>query len=247
MSAPAKNQFRPTLESLEDRQLLSWSSIPSTFGWPASANVSFNSNGRSGTGAITHNEVNVYNFVAPRSGTYTFSAGMYGSRIDTVAALYQWNGRLLAGNDDANSNTTDSLFTAYLSGGTRYAFAVTNYTGSSTGGYRWSITGPPLSASVSNNAGDGITSFGSATLKGNSLTVYLAGDNASNWYTYTHRIDVYLVDGNNNPIHSGSWYLTFQTGGTLVPGIPSSDNMTQTWDLSGFDLRGLRNIEIYVS
>lgn len=236
------------LEGLEKREMLSWSSVPSTFGWPSSTNVSFISNARSGTATISNNEVDVYNFVAPRSGTYTFTAGKSGSQIDTVAGLFQWSGTRIAGNDDdPNGGTTDSRFTAYVNGGTRYAFAVTNYTGTSNGGYKWSITGPPLYVSLYHNAGNGITSYADASLSGNSLSVFLWGANQSNWYYYDHRVDVYLLDGNNNPIHSGSWSLTFRTGGKFVPGLPSSDTMSQTFDVSGFDLRNLRNMRIVVS
>src|SRR5262249_6527894 len=132
------------------------------------------------------------------------------SQIDTIAGLFTWNGRRVAGNDDSGG-TTDSSFTAYLTGGTRYAFAITNYTGHSNGGYRWSITGPPLRVNLNNNAGSGITSYGDASLVGNTLSVYLSGLNSSNTYYYDHRIDVYLLDGNNRPIHTGSWWMTFRT------------------------------------
>jgi hypothetical protein len=240
-SRPQRPTVRPQLESLEARDLLSWSSVPSTLGWPSSVNVGFNSNARSGTATISQNEVDVYRFVAPRSGTYTFTAGKRGSQIDTLAGLFQWNGKRVAGNDNSNG-TKDSSFTAYLTGGTRYAFAITNHTGGSNGGYKWSITGPPLFVNLNNNAGNGITTYASASLRGNSLDVYLSGLNRSNWSTYTHRVDVYLVDRNDLPIHTGSWWLTFRTGGTFVPGIPSSDSMSRTFDVSGFDLRNLRNI-----
>ena len=234
------------LELLETRELMSWSSVPSTLGWPSSANVSFNSNAQAGTATISSNEIDVYAFVAPRTGTYTFNAGKSGSQIDTVAGLFTWAGNRVAGNDDSNG-TTDSRFTAVLTGGTKYAFAITNFTGHSNGGYKWSITGPPLRVNLNNNAGNGITSYGDASLSGNSLTVFLSGINNSNWNTYDHRVDVYLLDGSNKPIHTGSWSLTFRTGGKFVPGIRSANTMTQTFDVSGFDLRNLRNMRIVVA
>jgi hypothetical protein len=244
MTKKQRSSFRPSLESLEEREVLSWITVPNTFGWPSSTNVSFNSNGRSGAASISNNEVDVYNFVAPRSGTYTFTAGKNGSQIDTVAGLFRWDGSRINGNDDANPNTRDSSFTAYLTGGVRYAFAVTNYIGSSNGGYRWSISGPPLYVALNNNAGDGITTFASASLRGNSLNVYLAGSNNSNWYYYDHRVDVSLLDGNNNPI--GSWWGTLRTGGHFVVDLPLNDTLDQTFDVSGLDLRNLRNIRIEV-
>jgi hypothetical protein len=236
---------RVEVEPLETRQLLSWNSVPSTLGWPSSVNVNFNSNANSGT-AINRNEVDVYAFVAPRSGTYTFKAGQYGSQIDTIEGLYTWSGHLIAGNNNSGGAAASS-FTAYVTGGTRYAFAITNHTGTSNGGYQWSITGPSIFVAAANNAGNGITSYGSASLNGNTLTVYLAGLNRSNFYYYDHRADVYLLDGNNQPIHTGSWSVTFRTGGTFVPGLPSSKTQTATFDVSGFDLRNLRTMQIDVT
>lgn len=240
------NSFKARLsvESLESRELLSWGAVPATFSWPSSANVSFNSNARAGTATISNNEVDMYNFVAPRTGTYTLAAGKSGSQVDTLLGVFKMNGARIAGNDDISSTNSDSKVSVYLTGGTKYAFGVTNYTGGSTGGYKWSITGPPLSRSLNNNAGDGITSFASVSIQGNTMTVYLSGLNSSNWYYYDHRVEVKLMDRNNRPIHSGSWSEQFRTGGTFVAGLPSSDTMTRTFDLSGFDLRQLDHIAI---
>lgn len=235
----------PEMERMETKQLLSWSSVPATFGWPASYDASFISNGRSGTNTIVSSEVDVYRFTAPRSGWYTFKAGRNGSNIDTIAGLFNWSGTRLGGNDDSNG-TTDSQFNTYLTGGVQYAYAVTNFTGRANGAYRWSIDGPPLSASLTNASGS-FRSYGSATLTGNSLYVYLSGSNSSLLTYKTHRIDVYLVDASNRPLHTGSWNISFSTAGRLVPGTPSSRSMSRTFDLSAWDLRSLRNMRIVVS
>jgi hypothetical protein len=234
---------RLSVESLEGRDMMSWTAVPANFWWPSSPNVSFNSNARAGTATISNNEVDVYNFVAPRTGTYTLTAGKSGSQVDTVLGVFRMNGVRLAGNDDANSNTTDSKLTVYLSGGTRYAFAVTNYRGTSTGGYRWSVTGPPLSRSLSNNAGNGISSFAFVTITGNSLKIDLRGINSSNWYYYDHKVEVRLVDGSGRAIHNGSWNFSTRSYGHYIPG-PGTPGRVETFDLSGFDLRNLRNISI---
>jgi hypothetical protein len=237
----------PRLEGLETRELMSWATVPNQLFWTSPTNVSIVSNARSGTATISNNEVDAYVFVAPRSGTYTFTAGKDGSRIDTVAGLFRWSGARVAGNDDANSTTTDSSFTANLDAGARYGFAVTNYAGTSNGAYRWSIVGPALRVSLDHNAGYGISTHAEAALVGNSLSVSLSGVNRSDSYTYTHRVDVYLLDGNSRPIHTGSWYLTFRTGGRYVTGLPPSRTMSQTFDVSAFDLRNLRDMKIVVS
>ncbi len=242
-----RHETRLQMESLETRDMMSWSSIPNTLTVKSFVDVSFVSNARSGADTVRNNEIDVMNFTAPRSGTYTIEAGKNGSRIDTMAGVFNQSGQLLAGNDDAAGNTTDSRFTVYLQGGTRYALAVTNYTGTSNGGYKWSITGPPLSVFHENNIGNGIKSWGSAALHGNSLDVTLVSSNFSNWSTHNHRIDVYLLNSNNQPIHRGSWSLTARTGGSIIAGLPSSNTRTHTFDVSGFDLKSLRNIRIVVS
>jgi hypothetical protein len=244
--APRRKRADLNLERLETKQLLSWSSVPATFGWPSSYDAGFVSNGRSGTNTIIGSEVDVYRFVAPRSGTYTFKAARNGSNIDTIAGLYNWAGNRLGSNDDSNG-TTDSTFTAYLTGGVQYAYAVTNYTGRANGAYRWEIDGPPLSVSLNTTPSSGITSYGYASLTGNNLYVYIYGNNTTNFSTHTHRIDVYLLNSNNTPIHTGSWWVSTNTAGRFIPFTPSSNSNSRTWDLSNWDLRDLRNMRIVVS
>lgn len=234
-------------EDLEPRQVLSWSAIPATFGWASSTGVTFSSNANSGTAAITNNEVDVYNFVAPRTGTYTIAASANGSRIDTVLGVYNWQGNRLAGNDDISSTNRNSQLTVWLQAGVCYAMAITNYTGGSNGGYSWSIDGPPLSIStVTNNQGGGVTSSAFASVRGNNLNIFFYGFNNSNFTTATHRVDVYLLDSNNRPIHSGSWWAQERTGGTFVPGIQSSFTRNLNFNLASFDLRNLAAIRIVV-
>src|SRR5262245_10439710 len=86
------------LECLESRDMPSWTAVPSTLAWHSSTNVNFNSNAISGTAAITKDEADVYDFVAPRSGKYTFTVGKDADLIDTMAGLFQPNGKRVAGN-----------------------------------------------------------------------------------------------------------------------------------------------------
>jgi len=238
---------RLELESLEARECMSWTSVPSVLPFSSSVNATFNSNARSGTAVISNNEVDVYNFVAPRTRTYTLTAGKNFSRVDTVAGVFNYSsGTRIAGNDDSNG-TTDSSFTAYLKAGTRYAFAVTNYTGTSTGGYKWSIKGPPLNVSVTNYVSSTIWTNGDALLDGNTLSVSVGGFNTSTWNTHTHRVSVYLLDANNRAIYSGSLSASVRTAGYLVSGAPRVDFYTATFDLSNLDLRNLRGMRIVAS
>jgi hypothetical protein len=232
------------MEQLESRAMLSWTSVPVTLGWPSTTNVSFNSNANSGTAVISNNEVDVYSFVAPRTGTYTFDAAKSGSQVDTIAGLFKWNGDRIAGNDDSGG-TTNSQFTAALTKGTKYAYAITNYTGRSTGGYRWSITGPSLYISENLNKG-GVVTFGSGKLSGNNLNLYVSGMNSSNFSKNTHKVEVFLLGADNKPIHSGAFMVSVKTGGTFVSG-KGSDTHSFNFDLSSWDLRKVTNIRIQIS
>jgi len=245
-SAPRpKSTVNLQVENLEERLCMSWTAVPSKTSWSTSTDVGFNSNARSGTATNSKGEVDVFRFVAPRTGTYTFTAAKNGSQIDTVAGVFNWSGNRLAGNDDANSNTTDSAFTAKLTKGTKYGFAITNYSGSSTGGYKWSITGPTLSDYAYDNAGDGIETAGIATLSGNTLAVSMTGYNNSNWYYYTHRVDIYLRDANNRVI--ASYWMSVETGGKLDFSRDSLVNHSMNFNVSGLDLRNLASVDIVAS
>jgi hypothetical protein len=177
--APRRKRADLNLERLETKQLLSWTTVPATFGWPSSYEAGFTSNGRTGYNSIVANEVDVYRFVAPRSGNYTFKAEADHSDIDTIAGVYTWAWNRLGGNDDHPTllSLTDSEFTTYLTGGVQYAYAVTNYQGHANGPYRWEIDGPPLDLRLLAHPSSGITSDGSASLHGNTLMVSIYGDN----------------------------------------------------------------------
>jgi hypothetical protein len=236
------------LTSLEARDVPSWTAAPGVLSFSTYKNVNFDSNARSGTGTIANNEVDVYAFQAPRTGTYTFDAGKNKSLVDTVAGLYRWSDNRRVVWDDDSGPGTDSQFTAELQGGTWYTLAVTNYSGTSTGGYKWSITGPPLSSGTFDVYSSGSkTTHGSASLAGNALTVDLWGYNGSYSSIYTHRVDVYLVNANGYAIHTGSWSLTDQTGGDFVLHYPSTTSYSRTFDVSGFDLRDLQSIVVIAS
>jgi hypothetical protein len=251
--APRRKKADLNLERLETKQLLSWTSVPDTFGWPSSYDASFVSNGRSGYNSIVASEVDVYRFVAPRSGNYTFKAERGGAErdgydIDTIAGVYTWSGNRLGGNDDDRLNgTTDSQFTTYLTGGVQYAYAITNHQGHANGPYRWEIDGPPLELHLVTHPSSGFISDGYASLKGNTLYAAISGENNTFFTSHIHRIDVYLVNSNNRPIHTGSWSVSTKTYGRILGSFYSLSGKGQYWDVSNMDLRSLRNIQIVVT
>src|SRR5438874_2368883 len=109
MSANLKNRFRPSLEGLEDRQLLSWggaspsvANLSSNNDWHYNINLDPKTANYSQIDSIVNSvEVDYRTFTAPRSGTFTFEAQAYGSNIDTVAGLFNGSGYRLAYNDDS--------------------------------------------------------------------------------------------------------------------------------------------------
>jgi hypothetical protein len=248
-----KNQFLPGSESLEGRVVMSWAGTP-----PPSVNVldaasdrftitSFGSDGNfSSSNAITRNEVDYRTFVAQRSGTYTFEALANNSRIDTVAAVFSRDGARLAYNDDAGPGTHNSKFTVQLQAGTTYVFGVTNLNRTPTGAYTVKITAPGSFANANVSRGS-ISTYGSASLQGTNLQLYLAGTNRSNFNVSDHSIEVQLLDLNGRPVHTGSWVRGFRTAGTFVPGNPSAKSDTWNINLSGWDLSRVSRIWVRVS
>lgn len=238
---------RLAVESLEHRDLMTWGSVPATISWPSSVNVGeVNPNGRQGQDRITNGEVDVYGFVAQRSGLYTFTAGQNGSQIDTIAGVFSWNGNRLAGNDDFGASN-DSKIEINLVAGTRYAFAITNYSGSAVGSYKWSMKAPPLVVSHSIGSINDINTFGRATLEGKRLELLLTGNNRTSFSTHVHKVEVYLLDANNQAIHTGNWNLSFKSGGRYVPGLPVRKDLSQTFDLSSWNLSQVRTVRIVLS
>src|SRR5206468_820529 len=134
------------VESLEQRLLLSWGAVP-----PANIAVPRNSIGvnldsqgdAQGWAWIARNEVDFYDFVAPRSGSYRVGAQTPSSNLDTVLAVFDATGRQIAHNDDSLPGVqTDSDLTVTLQAGNRYFFGITNYIRTGGGSYVWLVNGP---------------------------------------------------------------------------------------------------------
>ncbi len=233
-----------SLESLENREVLSWTTIPKTISWPSSTYYNFTSNALNGSASISSNETDVFTFYAPRSGTYTFDVGVNGSKIDPIAGVFRNNGTLISGDDDSGPNL-DSRFTAYLVKGEKYALAVTNVTGKPGGNFKWNITGPSLTVSASKTGT--YQTKGTAELIGNTLKLTLDVKNSSRWTRYDHYGYVYLLNAQGVPIHSGSWSLSKRTYGRDDPSGPSVAKVSKTWNLSSWNLTDVVKIRISVS
>lgn len=132
------------IEPLEPRWNPSWGSIPP--GWvspPTSAlAVTLNwANDAYGSAAITNNEVDYYSFTPKTTGSYRLAASS--DAVDTVLAVYNSTGSRVAYNDDVvpdYDSNSQRFVTLYA--GTQYYLGITNYSGTSGGGYTWAIDGP---------------------------------------------------------------------------------------------------------
>jgi hypothetical protein len=132
------------VEELESRWNPSWTSIPPAVISPPANTTSVTLNvlnDAHGSAAIGNNEVDYYSFTPKVSGQYRLAASS--DQIDTVLGLYGAAGWRLAYNDDIVTGiVTDSRQTVTLTAGRHYYLGVTNYAGSWTGSYQWTIDGP---------------------------------------------------------------------------------------------------------
>ncbi len=244
--------FRPAPESLEDRRVLSWGTIPpSSVNLNASGNdsvsiSSFDPDGNyNHTSSITRNEIDYRSFVAERSGSYTFEAKANGSKIDTVAALFSTGGSRLNYNDDASSGTDDSKFTYNLAAGTRYILGVTNYNRSAQGGYRVVISAAKITNSASQGLGR-IYASGTASLSGTTLQLDLYGQTKTDFTYADHYIRVKILNRSGNAIHTSYFQQSFRTAGSLVPGSPVSKSQTWYINVSNLNLSTASRLSIEV-
>jgi hypothetical protein len=241
----------PTLEVLEDRRLLSWGSVPpSLVNLHAATDYHYNINYFNTTGGynqtdiiVRSNEVDYRTFTAQRTGQYTFDAkAIAGSRIDTVAALYDTNGHRLTYNDDYGGSL-NSHFTYNLTSGRNYVFGITNYTGSPIGAYQAIIT-PPSISNLGSASGSGWIAVGDARLTGANLHLDLSASNSTLFSTRTDRVYVQVLDLSGRQLFQSIWSESVTTYGQFVPG-PSS--VSRGWDinLSAFDLGHASSLRVW--
>src|SRR4051812_31599803 len=111
---------RPSLESLEAREVLSWGTYPplTVTPPPSPQAVTLNAQGdASGQASIASGETDWYRFTARVTGSYVISAAGRTGGFDAVLGLYRTDGRLFGSNDNANAGTRNAQMTFYLQAG----------------------------------------------------------------------------------------------------------------------------------
>ena len=151
-----RRRARLRVEGLEDRQLLSWGSVPPAYIAPPANSppsiyvypVALSAPGDAqGPNSNVGGEVDFYRFTTPVAGTYLFDATSPGHAVDTVIAVYDASGNRLGYNDDIAPGNHDSETSVTLYAGQQCYLGVTNYiTNTTHGSYNWSIDGPAHAA-----------------------------------------------------------------------------------------------------
>jgi len=151
-------------ELLEERLNLSWAGAPPTsIAVPAAATaVVLSANDASGAAAIATTEVDYYAFTATANGTYTLSTTTPLTNVDTELGIFSATGQRIAYNDDISRTNTDSALSVSLTAGARYFVGVTNYSSATRGAYNWSIDGPSVGATPTDDAYENNDTFATA-------------------------------------------------------------------------------------
>lgn len=147
-SRPAKARkskpARLLVEPLEDRNLMSWTTVPTAIFAPPAVSVQFSQNVAQGTAAITNNEIDYYTFLASKSGSHRFAADTPSSELNSILGVFKYDeltddATQIAQNNDVAVGNTDSAAFATLVAGQRYYLGITNVTRTPNGSYNWSI------------------------------------------------------------------------------------------------------------
>jgi Bacterial pre-peptidase C-terminal domain len=178
-----------SVTALEDRVNMSWGGVPPALAFPTNAvRLTLDAQAQAqAPAAITANEVDFYRFTAPTTGNYHIGAATPTSSLDTVLAVYNWNGQRIAYNDDISANNSDSQVTVSLTAGQTYFVGITNYTGSPNGGYSWFIAGPAGGARddayEDNDTMARATDLGRLTARRTVTNLVMA--DAADWFRFT--------------------------------------------------------------
>jgi hypothetical protein len=146
-SARKPQTRRLEVESLEERLVMSWGSVPPSAIRPPTApgQVLLNERGDAqATASIARNEVDYYSLTAPRTGSYRIAASTPGSNLNPVLGVFNAQGRRVAANNDISRTNKDSALTFKLRAGDRYYLGITNYNRTPGGRYVASVDGPTL-------------------------------------------------------------------------------------------------------
>jgi hypothetical protein len=188
----ANGARRLCMETLEQRLALTWAGVPPIAITPPTTPVAVAlvQNDASGSATIATTEVDYYSFTAIATGSYTISATTPSSSVDTVLGVFSSSGQRLAYNDDISyPSNTDSRVTINLTAGTRYYVGITNYASTSRGSYSWSIDGPAVTTTPTDDAyenNDGFsTAYNLGTLTTTRTVSSLVMADAADWFRFT--------------------------------------------------------------
>jgi hypothetical protein len=183
---------RLCIETLEPRLALTWSGIPPVAITPPSnaVGVTLSSNDATGTASIATTEVDYYSFTATATGSYVISATTPSSSVDTVLGVFSSTGQRLSYNDDISyPSNTDSRVTMYLTAGTKYYVGITNYSSASRGSYTWTIDGPAVTTTPTDDAYENNDTFSTAfnlgTLTAARTVNPLVMADSADWFRFT--------------------------------------------------------------
>jgi hypothetical protein len=183
---------RLAMESLEPRLALTWAGVPPTSITPptSAVGVTLTSNDATGSATVATTEVDYYSFTASASGSYIISTATPSSSLDTVLGVFSSTGQRLSYNDDISyPSNTDSRVTINLTAGTRYYVGITNYSSGSRGAYNWSIDGPAVTTTPTDDGFENNDTLSSAynlgTPSATQTVSNLVMADSADWFRFT--------------------------------------------------------------
>jgi hypothetical protein len=186
------NGRRLCIEPLEERLALTWAGVPPTsIAVPTGAlAVTLSQNDATGSATIATTEVDYYSFTAGATGSYTISATTPASSVDTVLGVFSSTGQRLTYNDDISyPSNTDSRVTINLVAGQKYYVGITNYASSSRGAYTWTIDGPAITTTPTDDAYENndtlATAYNLGALSAARTVSSLVMADAADWFRFT--------------------------------------------------------------
>jgi len=206
-------QYIPTLESLESRELLSYSpaTLPHTI--PAPVGNYNMVNGWNSSGLIVNNDAQEWVFNTEHTATYVISVvGTHG--MVPIWAIYNSKGQELGYYENGKSS---AIAKTTLDQGQKYELLISNLTGYPAGNYTVSVEGPTYSKSVFHGDGRGLYAHGSFTLSGDTLTMTLSVTNDSSPLLPDHHTDTLTL-------------RFFNTQGQQIQVV--TEQCTTNWDYS---------------
>ncbi len=187
------------------------------------------------------NTTNTWTFIAPHTGTYTFTVtgtpwtvqainGPVQTALVPIFALFDHTGSKMVTVENGTSKVT---YNQALAQGQRYELAVTNLTGRQIGAFTVQVTGCIAMQSIRVSNGSGLSAQADAYINGNTLVLDLSGFNSS-WWTHTDSVSVYLHNA------QGQTILSWGASCTNGPNYQSAN--TWSLNLANYNMTGLSYI-----